>query len=1015
MQKRKHWRSYADRNGTTEFLQTQQEEFPAGASEAPDGISRRKMLALMGASASLAGLASCRRPVEKIVPYVQAPEMAIPGIPRHYATAMPVSGSALGLIVESHEGRPTKIEGNPSHPVSRGATTTWAQAETLRLYDPDRSPRPMLAGEASDWEAFLGAWTKSHETLTETAGRGTAVLARPFNSPTLKRMQTALMERYPELRWVAYEPWNDARIRAGVLRATGRPLTQHLDLSKANVVLAIDADLFGSDPESVRHARDFSDNRRMQSTADGMNRLYVVEAAHTITGGMADHRMPLASSRIGAFVSALHGALRQQGLEIGGFAGGATGIDDRWVTTVAQDLLAARGNSLVVAGSRQPAEIHAAILAINEALGGLGRTMTLVDTPHAVHADPEALQALVASMNGGSIDRLICFDTNPVYDAPASLQFSAALANVAETIHFGYQTDETSALCNWHLNAAHFLESWGDVAAADGTLSVIQPLIAPLFPARADVEMLGILLNGVDAPGYDEVRATWTGLLGSTDDNAWQKVLHDGVFTVGSLVAQDVPVRADFRLRADGAEPGPDALQLEIMPSAALYDGRYANNSWLQELPDPVTKLTWGNVACLGPETARHFGLLKTESEEPDHNSQLVKLTAGETEIEIPVWVVPGQAEGTVVLSTGYGRTAAGRVAEGHGVDVYPLRGAADFQTGLTLAATGERQEMSCTQDHGSMRTPPRTILGMAPEALAGSLRPMVREATLEEFRAHPEFAADMVEMPPLEQLFGDHEYKGHKWGMTIDLNTCTGCNACVVACQAENNIPVVGPEQVRNGRELHWLRIDRYYVSDADDPARDSDARMVMQPVPCMHCENAPCEQVCPVAATVHDDEGLNVMVYNRCIGTRYCSNNCPYKVRRFNFFNYTKDLPKIAHLGMNPDVTVRSRGVMEKCSYCVQRISAAKIDARLDGDRPIADGTIQPACQQSCPTHAINFGDLADPQSAVVASKENPRNYGLLEELNNRPRTTYLARLRNPSASLEPAMTEPEETHHG
>jgi molybdopterin-containing oxidoreductase family iron-sulfur binding subunit len=707
-----------------------------------------------------------------------------------------------------------------------------------------------------------------------------------------------------------------------------------------------------------------------------MNRLWVVESAFTTTGAMADHRLALPSSRIGAVSQAIAAALGKRGVQVAGAAGGElpAGVPQRWLDALADDLLANRGKSLVVAGRDQPTAVHATVLAINAALGNLGTTLTLREPQDVIAPSTAQLAELVAAMRSGAVTNLFVLGGNPVFSAPADLELDKALARVQTVVHLGLAVDETGERAHWHLPEAHFLEAWGDARASEGTASIAQPLIAPLFDGHSAIELLGLLATGAEVSGYDAVKQSWRALLPAASfDHAWNRTVHDGLLADSALAP--VTVGSIAAPAAVATTPAAAGLELVLRPSPAIHDGRFANVGWLQELPDAVSKMTWGNVAMLSPATASRLHL---------DNEDGVKLSlAGDgTTVTLPAWIVPGQADETVVVHLGYGRRAAGRIGTGVGTDIYPLRrsDAPGFVAGARLEPTGASIPVAQTQDHGTMEG-----------------RPIVREATLAEWRRDPRFAPEMVEMPAGSPLFESPiSYdKGPQWGMSIDLNACTGCNACVIACQSENNVPIVGFAQVRNGREMHWLRIDRYFAGHGATP------EMVFQPMPCQQCENAPCEQVCPVAATSHTEEGLNAMVYNRCIGTRYCSNNCPYKVRRFNFFNYTKDTPELMKLAANPNVTVRSRGVMEKCTYCVQRIQSAKIDAKM-AERSLKDGDIRTACQQTCPTDAIVFGDIRDPQSAVVERKARNRDYVLLAELGNKPRTSYLARIRNPHPAL-------------
>jgi molybdopterin-containing oxidoreductase family iron-sulfur binding subunit len=1017
---RTYWRSLAQIEERPESRAFLEREFPKGASELSEGVTRRDMIMLLGASVSLAGLAACRRPVEEIVPFVTAPEDMVPGIPRYYATTMPFRRNAYGLVVESHEGRPTKIEGNPSHPSTLGAAGSLVQASVLGLYDPDRSQTVRLNGEPQSWSDFVAAWGQLAEAHAADGGAGLAVLSESFSSPTLARLASELRARYPRLQWATYDAVSDENRVAGLRSATGRDLDLMLRIDQASVILALDADPLLTDPEMIRHARGFADGRRAGASGGVMNRLYAVEGVYSLTGAMADHRLRLESRQIAPFLAALTARLAPPETGAASLAGaGVPGVDPRWIDALANDLLANRGQGLIVAGERQPAAVHAAVCALNTYLGNTGRTVSYYETTDAALPSVESLASLVSAMTAGAIQTLVVLGGNPVFDAPADLDFASAMANVPQSIALGHTVDETSVNATWHVPRAHFLESWGDARAAGGTLSVVQPLILPLFGGRTPVEVLGLMVGGQDRPGYDIVQETWRPILGEAEfDSAWNRVLHDGLLA-GSELPEVVPdltgepfaelARATGSGAGAAGSPGADAgspggLEIVFLPSPSLHDGRFANDGWLQELPDPLTKLTWDNPALVSPTTAETLGLA---------NEDVVRLDYAGRSLELPVWLLPGMTDGVVALTLGYGRSHAGRIGSGVGVDAFTVRAsqAPGFDSGVTLTKLGRTSPLSATQDHGSMEG-----------------RPIVRESTLTELRsqsaagaepaegAHagdsqgaptgggiPDTLGVFEEDPHLFSLWQEHAYdQGHQWGMTIDLNSCIGCNACMVACQSENNIPVVGKDQVAKGREMHWIRLDRYFSGEPS-----GGAEVVFQPVPCMHCEDAPCEQVCPVAATVHDAEGLNVMVYNRCIGTRYCSNNCPYKVRRFNFFNFTKNTPDILKNAMNPDVTVRARGVMEKCTYCTQRINKEKINARLDG-RELRDGDVKTACQQACPASAIEFGDLRDSSSRVAKAKADPRNYALLEELNTKPRTTYLAKVRNPNPDLEGARTD-------
>ncbi len=984
-----YWRSLDQLAGEASAREFSEREFPENAWQPPEGLTRREMLALLGASISLAGLTACRRPVEQIVPFVQAPEGFFPGVPERYATTMPFGLHAYGLLVESNDGRPTKIEGNELHPATRGGTSAWMQASILGLYDPDRSRSPRRGTERTTRDAFLAAWKERAPALRERRGRGLAWLTEAFASPTLARLAAELRTRFPEALWVAYEPASEEQLYRGVALATGRVLQPVFHLDRADVVLAVESDFLVGDPEAVRWARDFADRRRMRSPQDTPNRLYVVESTYSATGASADHRLPMRRGEMGVFLLALAAELAAQGAS-GVVPAPVPGMlpeeTRRWIRALARDLLARRGRAVILVGPSLPPQVHAAALALNAALGAMGTALGWCELRDAALPERGALATLAEAMHAGSVDTLVILGGNPVYNAPADLAFAEALAKVEFSVHLSERFDETSQRTTWHLNRAHYLEAWGDARAVGGHLSVTQPLIEPLFGGTTDAELLALLLRDEPARGYELVRETWRGILEGGDfERRWQRVLHDGVLEDSALPEIVPEVRGDTTLALARELQAPSAgPELVFTPSYAVWDGRFANLAWLQELPDPVTKLTWDNAALVSPRTAARLGL---------ETGRVVRLRAAGRELQIPVFVLPGQHDQTVTVALGYGRSAAGRVGNGVGVDAYALRTLEGFDRieGIELEPTAQVRPLASTQDHWQ-------IDPLGARERDRRVAQLYREATLAEYRRDPGFVRhhDALRIP-LESIYPDHDYsRGYQWGMVIDLGACVGCNACVVACQSENNIPVVGKEQVRRGREMQWLRVDRYFAGEPEAPRR-----MLFQPIPCMHCENAPCEQVCPVAATVHDAEGLNGMVYNRCIGTRYCLNNCPYKVRRFNFFNFTKYTPELLRMANNPDVTVRSRGVMEKCTYCTQRIQEAKWRAKEEG-RAIRDGELQTACQQACPTRAIEFGNLNDPESRVALLKQHERNYVLLEEMNNRPRTSYLARVRNPNPEI-------------
>jgi molybdopterin-containing oxidoreductase family iron-sulfur binding subunit len=925
-------------------------EFPDGAFEL-DGPSRRSFIQLMGASLALAGLSGCRRPEEKILPYGRAPEEVVPGRPQRFASAFPFRGDALGVVVESHEGRPTKLEGNPLHPSSRGGADAFAQASILELYDPDRSRGPRFRGIATSWDEALGALRAALTPLAD--GRGLAVITEAHRSPTLAAQLATLRQRFPAARIVRWEPLDDGAARQGARMAFGRPLDAVYDSGHARVLATFDDDLLAS----VAQARGFADGRR--GAAGAGNRLYAVESRFSLTGTAADHRLRVRSRRVHGVLLALAHAV---GVEELPAAPSLDPREARFVAALGRDLLLHRGAALVSVGAGQPAAVHALGHLVNAAVAGA----TVRWQPPFSDA-PEGAGALVdlaAAMRRGEIKVALICGGNPLYDAPADADFAAALAHVPTSAHLSSFVDETSAACTFHLARAHWLEGWSDVRAQDGTLSVVQPLIAPLHGGKTDAEVLERILGGTRS-AYQLVQASFPASGGA----GLRRALHDGVHPEPAPTLAPPAPRPDAAALA--ALPDDGALEVTFAADVHAFDGRFANNGWLQELPDPMTKLTWDNAALLSPASARRLGLA---------SGDMVDLVVGGRGVRLPVLIAPGQADDSLALTLGQGRRRAGSVGTGVGFDVYPLRTSSGlgFAT-ATLQRTGRTHRLAIAHGHHSQEG-----------------RPLVRQATVAEAHEDPAFAKKPdEEHPPLVSLWKEHEYQGHKWGMVIDLQSCIGCNACTVACQAENNIPLVGKTGVEKSREMHWIRIDRYFT-DGDDP------ESVAQPIACQQCEQAPCEQVCPVGATTHSPEGLNDMAYNRCIGTRYCANNCPYKVRRFNFFNYQKDLDELRKMQFNPDVTVRSRGVMEKCTYCVQRINGAKSAAHQAGRDRVRDGEVVTACQQTCPTRAITFGDLNDPSSEVARRAADPRNYVLLEELNIKPRTSFLARVRNPNPEL-------------
>jgi MoCo/4Fe-4S cofactor protein with predicted Tat translocation signal len=995
----KYWRTLEELSNQQAFGELLEREFPRQASEWVDPVSRRSFLKLAGASMALAGLAGCtRQPLEQILPYVRQPEQLIPGKPIFYATAMPFHGHALPLLVETHEFRPTKVEGNPQHQASRGATDLFAQASILDLYDPDRSSTLTFMGESSSWSDFsvaLNHAINDDGKLKATQGAGLRFLTGAVSSPTFAWQMKAVQRLFPQAKWHRWEPVNRDSARAGSKMAFGGYYDAIYKFEAADVVLSLDADFLSGSwfPGFVRYARDFMRRRKLDQ-GDEMNRLYVAESSPSTTGAKADHRLVLRPSEVESLARALASKL---GVSAGG--GQLNQEQQKWLDAVAADLLAHRGKCLVVPGEFQSPVVQALAHAINAALGNVGQTVSYID-PVEVEAveHGQSIRELVSDMNARKVSTLVIIGGNPVFDTPVDLEFEKALDNVGLRVQLSIYKNETTDYMHWHVPETHYLESWSDARSYDGVASIIQPMIMPLYEGRNAHELLAIFTDQRGTSAYDLVQTFWKSQHPTADFEAWwRRAVHDGVVPDSPLPVRQVA--AKLGALPAPATVNPNAIEVAFRPDPTIYDGSFVNNAWLQETPKPLSRNTWDNVAMISPAMATTWGLY-TLDQENDHQSDAQRILEIELQgrkVEAPYWPQPGHPDNTVTLFLGYGRKKTGRVGTGTGYNAYQVRpSSAQYIGGAGVVnVTSRFWDIAVTQGHFTMEE-----------------REPVKVATLEEFIKNRNFAHEHKEEEPQdkpghpESLYPDYRdtanwYKDYAWGMSIDLNSCVGCQACAVACQAENNISVVGKEQVQRGREMQWIRIDSYYEGSPANPS------VYFQPVPCMQCENAPCEPVCPVGATVHSTEGLNDMVYNRCVGTRYCSNNCPYKVRRFNFFLFSNmpgtdwDTPSLK-LGRNPDVTVRSRGVMEKCTYCVQRITAARIAAEKE-DRRIRTDEIQTACQQACPTQAIIFGDINDKNSRVARLKAGPRRYDLLAELNTRPRTTYVAAVRNPNPKLE------------
>jgi molybdopterin-containing oxidoreductase family iron-sulfur binding subunit len=1036
-----YWRSLDHLADTAEFREFMHREFPAGASELLDSGARRHFLKIMGASMALAGLglAGCRRwPEEKIVPFASRPVGRDPGVPVDYATCQELGGVARGVLATTYDGRPTKVEGNPSNPASAGAADSFAQASILDLYDPDRSRAVVHDGEEVLWSDFL-LWSEdAFKKLRNKRGHGVAILSEATSSPSVLALKARLLEKMPNAKWYEYEPINNDHDVAGATLAFGSPHRPIVDYARAETIVCLDADILGPHPNAVQDIRNYARGRNVDGVASSsheateMSRLYAFESDLTLTGANADERIAVRSSDVPVIAAWL--AARVLGNEdLKRFENDPAGqavLSESVVQRLNRayaDLNNSRGRCVLVAGARQPAEVHLLVHLMNAELGNVGATVTYAPRP-----DDTGHAAAIAELVDSSVETLLILGGNPVYDAPADVDFGTFLDGVTTSIHLPPYIDETSSRCTCHVNRAHYLEAWTDARAWDGTYCVGQPVIEPLFGGRTPAELLAIVADAPERFGQDIVRRTFREMVGSDDDAAWRTMLHDG-FLPGSGGGRAKPTPRTSALASamsslfDDWKAAGDGWEAVFATHPTLYDGRFANNGWLQETPDPITRLTWDNAVLVGPGGAEALGVETGDN---------ITVAAGGTTVESTVMVIPGIADRTAVLPLGYGRSFEGRICQGAGFDFNPLRttAAMGVRHGVTISPRSGTYTLATVQDHHTIDVD--TVGGRGVQQRLPSL---FREAELEEYRNDPKFAAHRTHVVHRLSLWEESNLEGgqYAWGMSVDLNACVGCGACVVACQAENNIPIVGKEQVNEGREMHWMRIDRYFTFGEHDGHFDPNdvTNVGLQPVLCMHCENAPCEQVCPVAATVHDEDGLNVMVYNRCVGTRYCSNNCPYKVRRFNYFDYHRRKPyrekglmhvdetywdrpqatptELEQLQFNPEVTVRMRGIMEKCTYCVQRITRGKIDAKnefVNGTEaekrsaervPVPDGAITPACAQTCPAGALVFGDLHDPNSRVSRLQSGPRSYEMLEELNVKARTQYLAKVRNPAIS--------------
>ena len=1055
----RYWRSLDELAATPGLKTAMAREFTDGAASL-DGVDRRQFMKIMAASFALggAGLAGCRRPEANILPFGKSVEGVIPGLPLYYATAMPLRNSAIPLLAETHQGRPTKLEGNPAYAPHGGASSLIAQASVLDLYDPDRATTHAKGKSTLDDAAVKSLLSDLGKAHAADGGAGLAFLAGASSSPTRLRVLRALQAKFPKAIWAEYEPLADEPPTAAAEALYGARIKPIYRFAKATRILSLDCDFLSAEAGSLYYAREFAKGRRVAKKDDPMNRLYVAESNFTITGGMADHRLRIATSHIRALAAAVAAAVTDEGR----YTAPAQGLESldikkvtEWVTECAADLKANAGASLVVAGSHLPADVHGIVYAINEALGAVGKTVDFVTVPAA---SARSIGDLASAIDSGAVKALVVLGGNPAYNAPADLDWSALQKKVPDVIRYGYYADETSALAGTHIAAAHYLESWGDARTLDGTIVPIQPMILPLFGGLTEIEVLALIAGLPSSDSFELVKATITARAGKDADHLFRRFLHDGLLegtTYRKVAARFKPAAVDGLL-GDSAPPvkfSKANLEVRFVADNKIDDGRFVNNGWLQECPDPITKITWDNPILVSPRLAIELGIQPakglievsrkdTADYDGGHeNAPVVEITVNGRKIRGGAHIQPGLANYTVVLPVGYGRSIAGHIGTGSGYNAYALRTSAALHVtaGGTIAVTGEKVILADTQEHWSMEG-----------------RDLIREANYGEYHENPGYVHEIgleAESPPIlensgagmtpgeqaqkiprkNSLYSTPQFDGvHQWGMSIDLNTCIGCNACVVACQAENNIPIVGREQVVRGRAMHWIRLDRYYSDGHAEagafggPGNEEipeDPQISLQPVACVQCELAPCEMVCPVNATVHDDEGINVMAYNRCIGTRYCANNCPYKVRRFNYFDYNirkddslymgplgpKGVPELIKMVKNPEVTMRMRGVMEKCTYCVQRVENGKIQwkvAQAQAGDPanvvVPDGHIKTACQQACPVDAIVFGNILDPKSAVSVAKAREQDYKLLDYLNTRPRTSYSGKLRNPNPRM-------------
>ncbi len=961
-----------------------------------NGLSRRNFLSLIAASVALAGLEGCKKPVQKIIPYVEAEIGTIPGIPKYYASTIPWKNNALGVVIENHDERPVKVEGNENHPSTLGKSNAFSQASTLEMYDPDRARGVKYNGKKVDWSDYL----KFAKNINSTKGEGLAVLMQESSSPTINSIKEDFKKSFPRAKWAVYESVNNENLYDGIKKAFSKKLQPIYRLENAQVIVSIGSDFLGIDDNNIYNTRKFAQNRNIVDENSTMNRLYVAENSITPTGASADHRLNVPQHNLEQLLAELAYELKQLGLSVS--AKKVKSPNNLWIKAAAEDLMLNRGESIIIGGSQLSPELHHLIALINYQLKAPIDYYPLNKSQVSSKLD---FESLCNDMKNGNIDNLIILGANPVYDSPSDFNFGELLKNVPNSVHLTNIEDETSKLCSWNIAMTHYFECWGDAMTFDGFASIVQPQIMPLFDSKSLIQVLTPLVYSKELSSYDYVKNVWKSAIikQGNFERKWEKVLHDGVYSNPLLLKQKIKPSSKPNTKFLNKPLNLDKGRFEVVfnASSSVYDGRFANNGWLQEIPKPVTSLTWDNAALISIKVAKKLNI---------KNGQMIEITIGKQSIKIPAWITPGQNPKSISLELGYGRQFKGRLGNGVGFNVYPLRASSTPNVALNakIKVLNETYPLASTQDHHGLEDDKYAAPGfddLSNNEVQSRIPDLVKQSTLDYYKDNPDWVQKKVEehKPDKKKSWADHSMynpdwdysKGHQWGMSIDLTSCTSCNACSIACQSENNIPVVGKQQVMNGREMHWIRIDNYFAGDPENP------EVSTQSVACVHCELAPCETVCPVAATTHSSDGVNQMTYNRCLGTRYCANNCPYKVRKFNFYNYTRDLPEVVQMAMNPDVSIRFRGVMEKCTYCYQRVSAARISAENE-NREMKDGDFQVACQQSCPADAIKFGDINDPNSEVSKAKRRNRDYALLAHLGTAPRTTYLAKIRNQNPKL-------------